>query len=522
MSHHRFFIAIGFRINVLLVGCCLVTGFLTLSGDVNADHHESTQAAKFGRFQTGDTVAYGIVDGGRIVQLSGDPFGEWEKTETSYSLDEVTWLVPTQPGKVLALAGNYRDHLGDHPAPANPEPFFKGPGSLIPHGANIEVPTDNVHYEAELVIVIKKRASDVPVEDALDYVLGVTCGNDVTERDWQKNDAQWWRGKGADTFGPCGPFIATGIDYQNLEMTLLVNGEVRQQSNTKMQIHGIAETVSFISRHVTLEPGDLVFTGTPGKTAALRAGDTVEVVIEGVGTLSNPVVKEPTHVVAMAPAEPADMRSIFNGVDLNGWDGDPRLWSVKDGAIHGETTAEGAANGNTFLIWQGGRTKDFELRLSFRCNATNNSGIQYRSRHIDDDSVPNKWVVRGYQHEIRNEIDLPSVSGFIYDEGGKRGRMCLVGEQATWEADGNKQVTSTLISAEEFQQLFKLDDWNDVIIMADGNHIRHYLNGRLILDFTDADPDSALLDGVLALQLHAGPPMWAEFKNIRFRDLPSD
>ncbi len=218
-----------------------------------------------------------------------------------------------------------------------------------------------------------------------------------------------------------------------------------------------------------------------------------------------------------APAEPSDMKAIFNGTDLTGWDGDPRLWSVKDGAIRGETTADNAASGNTFIIWQDGTTKDFELRLSFRCNATNNSGIQYRSKHITDGNARNKWVARGYQHEIRNEIKLPSVSGFIYDEGGKRGRICLVGEQATWGADG-KQVTGELIDADGFEKLFKLDDWNDVVIIAKGNHIQHYMNGRLILDFTDA-PELALLDGILALQLHAGNPMWVEFKNIRIKEI---
>lgn len=218
-----------------------------------------------------------------------------------------------------------------------------------------------------------------------------------------------------------------------------------------------------------------------------------------------------------APPEPAGMESIFNGKDLTGWDGDPRLWSVKDGAIHGETTAENRANGNTFLIWKDGTTKDFQLRLSFRCNATNNSGIQYRSRHITDGKVRNKWVVRGYQHEIRNETKLPSVAGFIYDEGGKRGRICLVGEKATWGKDG-KKVTGNLIDAAGFEKLFHLDDWNDVVIIAKGNHIQHYMNGRLILDFTD-ESENALLDGILAVQLHAGNPMWVEFKDLRIKAL---
>lgn len=220
-----------------------------------------------------------------------------------------------------------------------------------------------------------------------------------------------------------------------------------------------------------------------------------------------------------APAETGDMKSLFNGKDLTGWDGDPQLWSVRDGVIHGETTEEIKAQGNTFIIWKDGTTKDFELRLSFRCNATNNSGIQYRSKHITDGNPKNKWIVRGYQHELRNENQLPNVSGFIYDEGGKRGRICLAGEQATWEG-GKKNVTGSLIDAEAFQKLFKLNDWNDVVIIAKGTHIQHYLNNTLILDFTDKDPELALTEGVLALQLHAGKPMWAEFKNIRIKPIP--
>lgn len=218
------------------------------------------------------------------------------------------------------------------------------------------------------------------------------------------------------------------------------------------------------------------------------------------------------------PPEPAGMESLFNGKDLTGWDGDPRLWSVRDGVIHGETTPDKVAQGNTFLIWKGGDVDDFELRLSFRCNATNNSGIQYRSRHITDDTVKNKWVVRGYQHEIRNENVPPNVPGFIYDEGGKRGRMCEAGEQVTWEVDGKKQV-ATLMANEAVRDLVKIDGWNDVVIVAKGNHIRHYLNGRLIVDFTDNEPKLALSKGVLALQLHGGAPMWAEYKNIRLKRL---
>jgi hypothetical protein len=236
-------------------------------------------------------------------------------------------------------------------------------------------------------------------------------------------------------------------------------------------------------------------------------------------TLRTAAAVPPVAEAAVAVhAEPTGMEVLFNGKDLTGWDGDPRLWSVRDGVIHGETTPENVATGNTFLIWQGGDLGDFEVRLSFRCNAANNSGIQYRSRRITDESARNKWVVRGYQHEIRNENTFPNVPGFIYDEGGKRGRICQVGEQATWEADG-KQVVGTLIDADAFKGLMKIDDWNDVVIRAEGNHIRHWLNGRLVLDFTDNEPNLALSKGVLALQLHAGKPMWAEFRDIRLKRL---
>lgn len=220
-----------------------------------------------------------------------------------------------------------------------------------------------------------------------------------------------------------------------------------------------------------------------------------------------------------APPEPDGMVQLFNGKNLDGWDGDTRLWSVRDGVIHGETTPENAANGNTFLIWQGGKTTDFELRLSFRLNATNNSGIQYRSKHITEGKkLRNKWILRGYQHEIRNQNILPNVSGFIYDEGGRRGRIILVGQKGVWKGDKLDVDASPLITADEYEKLFKLDDWNDVVIIARGNHIQHYTNGRLVMDFTDSE-DRALTTGHLGLQLHAGKPMWAEYRNIRFKDL---
>jgi hypothetical protein len=222
--------------------------------------------------------------------------------------------------------------------------------------------------------------------------------------------------------------------------------------------------------------------------------------------------------VAEPPAAPATAwRELFNGRDLDGWNGDERMWSVRDGVIHGETTPEVKAAGNTFLIRKDLVLRDFELKLSFRVSSINNSGIQYRSRHITEGKTANAWVVRGYQHEVRNGTKFPDVAGFIYDEGGKRGRICLVGEQAEW-VDGAKKVSGQLIDQEGYAKLFRADDWNDVRIVAEGPRLRHYMNGTLTLDFTDA-PDLGSREGILALQLHGGAPMWVDFRDIQVRDL---
>jgi hypothetical protein len=220
-----------------------------------------------------------------------------------------------------------------------------------------------------------------------------------------------------------------------------------------------------------------------------------------------------------APKEKDGMIQLFNGKDLDGWSGDTRLWKVQDGVIHGETTAEFPAKGNTFLIWKD-EFADFEMRLSFRCNAINNSGIQYRSQLVTSGKqASNDWVLRGYQHELRNEENFPNVPSFIYDEKGTRGRICMVGEKAVWTEKGKKVQGDPLINQEEFKELMKVDDWNDVVIIAKGDRIRHFLNGRLVLDFRDKDPKKALSKGLLGLQLHQGKPMWAEFKDIRVRSL---
>ena len=199
-------------------------------------------------------------------------------------------------------------------------------------------------------------------------------------------------------------------------------------------------------------------------------------------------------------------QSLFNGKDLTGWDGDPRLWSVKDGVIHGETTEENSISENTFLIWRGGKLKDFELRLEFRIQ-NGNSGVQYRSRDLGE------WHVAGYQAEVCNE---PSV-GFLYHERG-RGGLARVGQFVEIDARGNKNVVGSVADLDNVDY-FNPQDWNEYAIIARGNHIVHKLNGFTTAELIDNDPNGRALEGILALQIHVGPPMIVEFKDIRVKHL---
>ena len=222
---------------------------------------------------------------------------------------------------------------------------------------------------------------------------------------------------------------------------------------------------------------------------------------------------------ATAPPEPKDMKVIFNGKDLDGWEGNTQLWTAKDGVIRGETTKEKVAKGNTFLIWKGGTLKDFELRLSFRIES-GNSGIQYRSKHVPfKDTDENKWVVAGYQAEVEN---TPGKVGFLYHERG-RGYLNNVGDKVVMEpaADGKGKPTPKVVGKlgdkAAIGATYKKGDWNDYVIICKGNHVQHYLNGIQTVDFTDNDEKGRCDSGILALQIHAGPPMWVEFKNIRIK-----
>ncbi len=254
--------------------------------------HAQSGATQYVRYAYAGRVSYGILEGDRIRELSGDLFQNPRPTGKTTLLAGVTLLAPCVPGKVIAVGLNYKTHLGERPSATYPGLFAKLPSSIVGPGADIVYPADaeNLHYEGELVVVIGMRARNVSVADAPRYVFGVTAGNDVSERNWQRNDLQWFRAKASDTFGPLGPAIVTGLDYGNLLLETVLNGETVQSQRTTDLIFDVPTIVSYVSRYVTLEPGDVIYTGTPGTTRPMKPGDTVEVRIEGIGVLRNRVV----------------------------------------------------------------------------------------------------------------------------------------------------------------------------------------------------------------------------------------
>ena len=249
---------------------------------------------KYVRFSKGATTAYGIVDGESVLELRGDLFRNPQKTRTKHKLSDVKLLYPCVPPKILAVGLNYKSHIGDRKPPSSPEIFYKPITCLQHPEANIVIPKDakNVHYEGELVVVIGKAASRISPEQAPGVIFGVTCGNDVSERDWQngpQKDLQWWRAKGADTFGPLGPYIVTGLNYGNVLLQTRLNGKVVQKQVTSDLLFDCHQIVSYISQYVALVPGDIIYTGTPGSTQKMKPGDVVEVDIEGIGILKNKI-----------------------------------------------------------------------------------------------------------------------------------------------------------------------------------------------------------------------------------------
>jgi 2-keto-4-pentenoate hydratase/2-oxohepta-3-ene-1,7-dioic acid hydratase in catechol pathway len=249
---------------------------------------------RFVRFQQKDeSPHFGWLHEEKIGEIEGDLFGAYKRLVAEIPLKEVRLLAPSVPSKIVCVGRNYVEHareLGNE-VPKMPLIFLKPPSSVIASGGTILLPpqSSQVEHEAELVAVIGKRGRNVTAESARDYILGYTLGNDVTARDLQKSDGQWTRAKGFDTFCPFGPWVDTDFDPSDALVTCRVNGQMRQLASTRDMVFGVGVLIAYISSVMTLEPGDLVFTGTPAGVSQLQAGDTVEVEIDGLGLLSNPV-----------------------------------------------------------------------------------------------------------------------------------------------------------------------------------------------------------------------------------------
>ncbi len=259
---------------------------------------------KIARFRDDKRVAFGVLDGDQIAEIRGSIYTRFRITDTRHDLDKVKLLPPTDPQQIWCPGLNFADHkefagklLGAQKTPGtqHPEPWHKGRNSLIGHEDTIIIPMDSggeVHYEGEVVAVISTSCRRVSPERARRYVLGYTCGNDVSERTWQKDDWSLWRAKGSDTFAPVGPWIETELDPSDLDMVVRINGEEVQRANTRGMIHDFPQIISYISQHVTLHSGDLIFSGATGATRAMRPEDVVEVDISGIGVLRNYVMAE--------------------------------------------------------------------------------------------------------------------------------------------------------------------------------------------------------------------------------------
>ena len=207
---------------------------------------------------------------------------------------------------------------------------------------------------------------------------------------------------------------------------------------------------------------------------------------------------------------PEGFRELFNGENLDGWDGDPQFWSEKDGAITGQTTPDKVARHNTFLIWKEAGVGDFELRVTYKI-VGGNSGVQYRSKDMGD------YVVGGYQADIVAG-DPDKYSGILYEEKGTRGIMANRGEVVKINPDGSKQITGSLGDARKLAEVVKKEDWNEYTIIAQGDKLIHKINGTTTMECTDADATKSAKEGILALQIHVGPPMTVQFKNIRIKE----
>ena len=243
------------------------------------------------RYAIGNKAEYGILDGEQVRSLIGDPYSQLQKSGRSHKLSDLKLLSPCTPSKIVAAGLNYYSHAEEMKIPIPPEPllFFKPPTSVIGPEESIFYPpfSQRLDYEAELGVVVKAKTRQVSREEAMNYVLGYICFNDVTARDLQAKDNQWARAKGCDTFAPIGPHIETELDPGNVWVEAYLNGERKQRANTSDLIFPVPELVSYISHVLTLLPGDIIATGTPGGIGPMNRGDTIEIKIESIGTLTN-------------------------------------------------------------------------------------------------------------------------------------------------------------------------------------------------------------------------------------------
>lgn len=250
---------------------------------------------KFVRFSIKAKEKLGIIENDIIKEIKGDFFNEYSITDKEYKNKDVKILPPCIPTKIVAIGLIYKDHIEElgFPFPDEPIIFFKPTTGIIGHEDAIIYPsmTSRVDYEAELAIVIKDKIKDIDENDASKHVLGYTCFNDVTARDLQKKDVQWTRAKAFDTFSPVGPCIVDDIDPNNVLVESYLNGELKQSSNTKNFIFKVEKLISFISKVMTLLPGDIIATGTPYGVGPMNSGDIIEIKIEGIGTLKNHIKK---------------------------------------------------------------------------------------------------------------------------------------------------------------------------------------------------------------------------------------
>ena len=255
------------------------------------------------RFETSGGITYGLVEGDRVEAVSGTPFGKHARSEATQPLDAVRLLVPVIPPTFYAAGINYREHVIEHARSRGVEPQFpaaadvgyRANNAMIAQGEPIVIPrdaTEQVQYEGELVAVIGRSCHRVSETEALDYVLGYTIGNDVSERTWQASDRTLWRAKNTDTFKPMGPWITTGLDPDELRVTIRLNGKEMYTYRVGDAIFGVRQFISRMSQYLTLVPGDVLWMGTDGATENMRDGDVVEIEVPGIGTLRNPVVRE--------------------------------------------------------------------------------------------------------------------------------------------------------------------------------------------------------------------------------------